>query len=89
VKETWTRYRNLLIREAGAYACIESRGRCRAILQGRRQIKRAKELFTMMTAQNIDLSLLDDRFFAVLSLYLCEERDLNTKLLYEALRRFA
>lgn len=43
----------------------------------------------MMTAQNIDLSLLDDRFFAVLSLYLCEERDLNTKLLYEALRRFA
>jgi hypothetical protein len=85
VKET--RFRDLVIREAGSHAHMLCGGRCRTVLKGCRQIKRAKDICALMAAKEVDFAVLDERFFAVLSLYLCEERDCNAELLYAELRR--
>lgn len=60
----------------------------KAVVSGRRQIRRAEEIINMINATVADASQFDDRFFAVLSVYLCEEKKINNQLLKEELGRF-
>ena len=60
-----------------------------AVFTNKKQIKRAEEVLRFITAQGVDVSRLDGRFFAALSIYLCEEKDFNVPLLEAELRRIA
>jgi hypothetical protein len=58
-----------------------------AVLSSRKQIVRLKEIFSVLRRSKVDFEKLDDSFFAALSVYLCEERDLNYELLENEIRR--
>jgi len=61
----------------------------KALVKGKRQLRRVRELLSVIKAGNIDVSRLDDRFFAAVSLYLCEEKYFNSALLMKELRRIS
>jgi hypothetical protein len=85
-------FKNVLLIERtkkhGAYGFVKTREGIKCVLFGKKRIRRAREIFNIMLMKNADFEKLDDQFFAVLSLYLCEEKYLNTELLEEELRRF-
>ena len=70
-----------------AYGFLYYKDTLKTLLKGKKQIRRILELFQIIKAKRVDVSRLDDRFFAVVSLYLCEEKDFNIQLLDEELRR--
>jgi len=79
---------NLSITAAGK-GMLYRDGLLKAVFTGKRQIKRVEEVLRFIAAQGVDASLLDGRFFAVLSVYLCEEKYSNVPLLEAELRRIA
>jgi hypothetical protein len=70
------------------FLLIKQDGRVKAAVKGRRQAKRAVEILHVLKNKNIAGERLDDRFFSVLSLYLCEEKYMNSALLQNEIRRF-
>jgi hypothetical protein len=88
-----TRYQSLVFEEVeikkACYGYLKEGGVTWIIVQGRRQANRLKEVLAVMEKRNIDFAKLDERFFVLLSLYLCEERDLNFELLLSEIRRLS
>ena len=80
---------NLSVTPGGCCGRLYKGDSLKALLTGKRQIKRAAELLNVIKAKNIDASRCDGRFFSVFSLYLCEEKYFNIQLLYDELRRIS
>jgi hypothetical protein len=84
-------YNGLGLCETGGktkYLFIKQNGSVKVVLKGRRQGRKAQEVLRFLNEKKIDGSKLDGRFFAVLSVYLCEEKDINSSLLLKEIRRF-
>jgi hypothetical protein len=84
-----TRFKNISVAEypgrRGVYGYVKNGDILKCVLFGRKRIRRAREIFNLLLLRNADLEKLDDRFFSILSLYLCEEKYLDTGLLDAAL----
>jgi hypothetical protein len=86
-------FKNIVVTEnsenSRTYGYVKAGGVIKCVLFGKKRIRRTREILNIMYVKNVDFKKLDDRFFSVLSLYLCEEKNLNMELLNEEIRRLS